>query len=46
MSKEEILCTTYGEMQDLIVCYSIVFGGMEEKQHRYITDYEEAIKVR
>lgn len=47
MTKHEINVTRYGDMADMISCFSIVFGGAKEKKkNRIITRYEEAVKVR
>lgn len=45
MSKQEILATRYGEMADLISCFSIAFGGQNEKR-KPLTKYEDAILLR
>ena len=44
MSREEILCTRFGEMIDMISCYA-VFKGFAKETHR-ITDFDEAMQVR
>ena len=34
MSKEEILCTTTGEMSDMLACMAIYSGNMKQKHKK------------
>lgn len=43
MSKEEILITTVGEMQDMIACMAIVNGVAKEKKK---LTFDEALALR
>lgn len=45
MTKREILCTPFGEMQDMITCMSIYEGGATPKNARKWT-HDEAINLR
>lgn len=45
MGKEEILDTLYGEMLDMISCFSICEGNAVPKK-KAVTDLEEAVKMR
>ena len=44
MSKEEILCTPYGEMMDLIACMAIAEGGAKPKPRRL--SFQEILALR
>ncbi len=45
MGRQEILCTTYAEMCDMIACLSI-YNGAEPKQKKRRFRFEEAIQLR
>lgn len=45
MSKDEILCTRFGEMQDLIACHAISNGVVKEKSKHY-TDFDTVLSMR
>lgn len=40
MQKQEILCTTFGEMQDMISCEAIAHGFAEEDRAPELTQEE------
>lgn len=44
MSKQEILCTRYGEMCDMISCFAISNGAKEKKKVHL--SFEEVVKLR
>lgn len=47
MGRQEILCTRYGEMQDMIACLSIYEGtAVPKKQKKRYTDFDAALKLR
>ena len=50
MGRQEILCTRFGEMQDMIACLSIYEGSALPKEtvkkNRKYTSFEDAIKLR
>lgn len=46
MDRQEILITTYGEMQDMIACLSIYEGNAVPKTTTTYTDFSEAMKLR
>lgn len=47
MSKQEILVTPFGEMQDMIACLSIFNGNARQKINRSKDmTYDEAINLR
>jgi hypothetical protein len=43
MTKQETLCTRYGEMNDLISCLAIYNGRAEEKKKM---SFDEALMLR
>jgi hypothetical protein len=45
MNRREIMESRFGEMLDMISCFSIWNGQAKEKKHRKFT-YEEAIALR
>lgn len=44
MSKDEILCTPYGEMMDMIACMAIAEGGAKPKPRRM--SFQEILALR
>ena len=46
MDKKEILCTSVGEMQDMISCMAIENGLATQKPPKRTMDYDEAIALR
>lgn len=44
MKKQEILCTPYGEMCDMVSCFSI-FRGAEPKAAQKHYSYDEAMRL-
>ena len=46
MTRDEVLCTRYGEMLDMIDCLSIYNGGAEPKRKAKVYTYDEAIALR
>ena len=45
MTKREIMLTRYGEMLDMISCFSIYNGAKPKKEKKKWT-YEEAMELR
>lgn len=45
MTKQETLATRYGEMVDMISCFSIYRGAKPKRNHK-ITDFDEVMKLR
>ena len=45
MSKQEILCTRYGEMCDMISCFAI-FNGAELKKKKKKMTFDEFMELR
>lgn len=45
MSKQEIMCTRYGEMLDMISCFSIQNGAKPKKKKRKLS-FEETMMLR
>lgn len=45
MEKQEILCTPYGEMCDMVSCFSI-FRGAEPKTGQRNYSYDEVMQLR
>ncbi len=45
MGKQEILCTTYGEMCDMISCFSI-FNGAKPKKKKRMYSFDEVLALR
>lgn len=45
MSKQEILCTRYGEMCDMISCFAIFNGAEPRKKKRKLT-FDEFMELR
>ena len=43
MTRQEILCTAFGEMQDMISCLAIYNGGAKQKRKRKKLSYDEII---
>lgn len=41
MSKQEILCTPYGEMLDMLACHSIYEGGVKPKKKKHHMSMED-----
>lgn len=49
MTRQEILLSRYGEMEDLISCLSVYNGShrsIDGNGSHHITNYEDAISVR
>lgn len=46
MTKQEILNTRYGEMEDMITCFAIYNGRVEEKPPKKVYKFEEIIMWR
>ena len=44
MSRQEILCMRFGEMQDMIACYAIAHGACEEKRKK-VTNFDDAMMM-
>lgn len=45
MSKQEIFCTRYGEMCDMISCFAI-FNGAEPKKKKQKLTFDEFMELR
>lgn len=45
MRRQEIMCTRYGEMLDMIACLAIYNGATPKKKQKHWT-FDEAMKVR
>ena len=46
MDKQEILCTPYGEMCDMISCFSVFRGAAEPKEKQKHYTFDEAMQLR
>ena len=46
MSKQEILCTPYGEMMDMMACMAIENGSLKQIPPKRVWNYDEAIALR
>lgn len=45
MQRQEIMCTRYGEMLDMIACLAVYHGAKLKKKQKHWT-FDEAMKVR
>lgn len=45
MSKQEIICTRYGEMCDMISCFAI-YNGATPKKEKKTWSFDEVMKLR
>lgn len=45
MTRREILCTTYGEMLDMISCLAIYNGAEPAQSPSTVTSVEETLEV-
>lgn len=46
MSRQEVLCTPFGEMRDMISCLAIYEGLAKQKKQKKKMSYDEAIAMR
>lgn len=46
MDKQEVMNTRYGEMMDMISCFSIYRGAAKQARRKKKLTYEEIIKLR
>lgn len=46
MTRQEIMCTPLGEMQDMIACLSIYEGLAEPKKIKKKWNYDDAMALR
>lgn len=45
MTKQAVMATRYGEMLDLIACFSI-YNGAKEKPYKRALSFDEAMQLR